>query len=80
MDVARCRGGRRSAIKRMYRSCNRNERGQLRGTREGRFAEAADDSRNRHGRKLHRRYRGTGLFDSSDYVAVSRVRSTSKCN
>lgn len=49
VDVARCRGGRRSAIKRMYRSCNRNERGQLRGTGEGRFAEAADDSRNRHG-------------------------------
>lgn len=46
VDVARCWAGRRSAIKRMYRSCNRNERGQLRG---GTVAEAADHSRNRHG-------------------------------
>lgn len=67
----------------MYRSSNRNERGQLNGERllrqrtiPDRFGAVAD-----HGRKLHRRYREQGLFDSSDYVASEfSVRSWFKCN
>lgn len=65
VDRARCWAGRRSAIKRMYRSCNRNERGQLRG---GTVAEAADDSRNRHGNGMEGNC--TAVIGEQDYSTV----------
>lgn len=63
--IARCWAGGRSAIKRMYRSCNRNERGQLRG---GTVAEAADDSRNRHGNAMEGNC--TAVIGEQDYSTV----------
>lgn len=69
----------------MYRSSNRNERGQLRGEA---VAETAGDPRNRssgnaadhHPEESAPPLSATGLFGSSDYVVESSVRFSSKCN